>query len=122
MVWSEVPNDMDMQGSVDVWMCVWGWHVVPMDGIQEAYGWCVVEVKSPLGKGEWVGLVHGQQRGLESHREVETHTWEGNCWVTRVSEVPHWIKMRRMIDYYDIIEHILIGFRHFGLKCLYMLY
>ena len=32
------------------------------------------EGKGPLGKGEQVGLVHGSQRGLESHRKVETHT------------------------------------------------
>ena len=33
---------------------------------------------------------------LEAHREIETHTWGEDCWVTHVSEVPHWIKMRRM--------------------------
>ena len=41
------------------WMCVRGWHVVPMDDVQETHGWCIDKVKSPLGKGEWVGLVHG---------------------------------------------------------------
>ena len=56
----------------------------------------LVKEKNPLGKGEWVGLVHDPQRGLEAHREAETHIWGGDCWVTRVSEVPHWIKMRRM--------------------------
>ena len=60
------------------WMCVWGWHMVPMDGVRETYGWCIDEVKSLLGKGEWVGLVHGPQRGLETHREAKTHTWGGD--------------------------------------------
>ena len=55
------------------WMCVRGWHVVPMNGIQETHGWRVDEVKSPLGKGKWVGLIHGPQRGLETHREVNSH-------------------------------------------------
>ena len=60
------------------WMCVQGWHVVPMDSVRETHGWCIDEVKSLLGKGEWVGLVHGPQRGLETHREAETHTWGGD--------------------------------------------
>ena len=60
-------------------MCMWGWHVVPMDGVQETHGWRVDEVISPLGKGEWVGLVHGPQRGLEAHREATTHTRGGDC-------------------------------------------
>ena len=63
------------------WMCMWGWHVVPIDGEQETHGWCIDEVKSPLGKGEWVGLVHGPHRGLEGQGEAETHTWGGDCWV-----------------------------------------
>ena len=50
--------------------------------------------------------------------ERQTHTWGGDFWVTRVSEVPHWIKMRRMSGKYNIIEHISIGFRPFGLKCV----
>ena len=41
------------------WMCVWDWHMVPMDGVRETHEWCIDEVKSPLGKGEWIGLVHG---------------------------------------------------------------
>ena len=52
--------------------------------------------ENPLGKREWVELIHGPQRDLKAHREAETHTWEGDCWVTRVSKVPHWIKMRKM--------------------------
>ena len=60
------------------WMCVRGWHVVPMDGVCETHGWRADEVKSPLGKGEWVGLVHGPQRGLETHKEAETHMWGGD--------------------------------------------
>ena len=71
-------------------MYVRGWHVVPMDGVREAHGWRVDEVISPLGKGEWVGLVYGPQRDSDSH------TQGGDCRVTRVSEVPHWIKIRRM--------------------------
>ena len=51
-----------------------GWHV-------EAHGWCTSEGKSPLDKGERLGFVHGPQRGLETHREVETHTWGRDCWV-----------------------------------------
>ena len=78
------------------WMCVRGWHDVPMDGVRETHGWCIDEVKSLLGSGERVGLVYGPWRGLEAHKEAETHTWGGHCWVTRVSEVPRWIKMRRM--------------------------
>ena len=27
------------------WMCVQGWHVVPMDAVREAHGWRVDEVK-----------------------------------------------------------------------------
>ena len=60
--------------------------------VRETYGSCVDEVKSPLGKGEWVGFVHGSQRGLEAHREAKTLTWGGDCWATHVSEVQHWIK------------------------------
>ena len=71
------------------WMCVRSWHVVLMDDIRETHGWCVDEVKSLLGEEEWVGLVHGPQKGLETHRETETHMWGGDCWVTRVSEVLH---------------------------------
>ena len=55
------------------WMCMQGWHVVPMDGVWETHRWCVDEVKSPLGKGEWVGLVQGPQRGLEAHIEADSH-------------------------------------------------
>ena len=32
------------------WIYVWGWHMVPMDDVQEAHGWHVDEEKSPLGK------------------------------------------------------------------------
>ena len=100
------------------WMCVQGWHVIPMDGVRETHGWRIDEVKSPLVKGEWVGLVQSSQ----IDRVVETHTWGGDCWVTRVSEVPHWIKMRRMSSSYNIIEHIPIGLRPFGLKCVSICY
>ena len=55
------------------WMCVQGWHVVPMDGVRETHGWRVDKVKSPLGKWEWVGLVHGPQRDLKAHRKVDSH-------------------------------------------------
>ena len=41
---------------------VLGWHV-------EAHGWCTSEGKGPLGKGEWVRLVHDSLKGLEAHRE-----------------------------------------------------
>ena len=54
-------------------MCVQGWHIVPMDGVRETHGWYVDEVKSPLGKRKWVGLVHGPQRGLKPHREADSH-------------------------------------------------
>ena len=47
--------------------------MVPMDGVWEIHGWRVDEVKNPLGKGKWVGFVHGPQRGIESHREVDSH-------------------------------------------------
>ena len=63
MVWCEVPMDMDVR-------C---WHVVPMDGVQETYGWHVDEMKSPLGKKEWVELVHDPQRGFETHRKADSH-------------------------------------------------
>ena len=49
-----------------------------MDGEHETHGWRADEVKNPLGKGEWVGLVHGLQRGLEAHKEAETHTGGGD--------------------------------------------
>ena len=52
--------------------------------------------------------------------ERQTHTWGGDFWVTRVSEVSHWIKMRRMSGKYNIIEHISIRFRPFGLKCVFI--
>ena len=55
-------------------MCMRGWHVIRIDGVQETHGWHADEVKSPLGKEKWVGLVHGSQRGLEAHREA-------NMWV-----------------------------------------
>ena len=58
--------------------------------------WCTSEGKGSLGEEKWVGLVHGPQRGLEAHREAKTHTWGKDCWVIRVKEVPHWIKMKRM--------------------------
>ena len=51
-----------------------GWHM-------KAHGWCTSEGKSSLGKGERVGLIHGPQRGLETHREAKTHMWGGDCWV-----------------------------------------
>ena len=59
------------------WMCVQGWHVVPMDGVRETHGWRVDEVKSPLGKGEWVGLVHDLQRGRLTRKGeiVGLHVW-----------------------------------------------
>ena len=41
---------------------------------------------------------------------------------TCMSKVSHWIKIRRMSSYYNILEHIPIGYRPFGLKCLYILY
>ena len=44
-----------------------------------AHGWCTSEGKNPLGKGEQVRFVHYPQRGLETHREAKTHTWEGDC-------------------------------------------
>ena len=68
-----------------------GWYI-------EAYGWCTSEGKDLLGKGERVELVHGPQRGLEAHREAKTHMWGGDCWVTHVSEVSHWIKIGRISD------------------------
>ena len=41
---------------------------------------------------------------------------------TCMSKVSHWIKIRKMSSYYNILEHIPIGYRPFGLKCLYILY
>ena len=40
----------------------------------------------------------------------------------RVSEVPHWIKIKRMSNKYNIIEHIPIGFKPFRLKCISICY
>ena len=57
MVWCEVPMDMDVRGSHG-W-CMNGWHVD--------------EIKSPLGTEEWVGFVHDPQRGLEAHKEADSH-------------------------------------------------
>ena len=51
---------------------MWVWNM-------KAHGWCTSEGKSPLGKGERLGFVHGPQRGLEAHRETVTHTWELDC-------------------------------------------
>ena len=41
----------------------------------------IVKEKSPLGEGKRVGLISGPQRGLEAHKEAETHMWGGDCWV-----------------------------------------
>ena len=59
---------------------------------------------------------------LKAYREAETHMWEKDCWAARMSEVPHWIIIiiRRMSSYYNIIEHIHIGFRPFKLKCVFI--
>ena len=38
------------------------------------------------------------------------------CWVTCVSEVSHWIVIRRMNSSYNIIEYILIELKLFELK------
>ena len=42
-----------------------GWHV-------ETHGWCTSEGKSPLGKEERVGYVHGSQRDLETHKKANS--------------------------------------------------
>ena len=76
---------------------MWNWHMALMDSVREAHKWQIDEEKSHYGKREQVGIVHDPQKGLETHRDKEkTYTWEGVVEYTSVSEVLHWIMIRRM--------------------------
>ena len=69
-----------VNGARQQWGARFPWRIKDMRGWNmKAHKWCTSEGKSPLGKGEWVWFVHGSQRGLEAHRETETHTWKGDC-------------------------------------------
>ena len=55
------------------------WGARQRERHMETYGWCTSEGKGPLGKWEWAWLVYGPLRGLETHKEAETHKWGDDC-------------------------------------------